>query len=103
MKVALFPHLSILIRNLSQREPHLCFVNGLYSYKHALLVKRKEQGEFAFGIEDLPYYVKKIKEEQCNLDFGVVKQYFPVTLVLSGIFKICQDLFGNCFRFLLKI
>lgn len=57
-------------------------------------LKRKEEGDFAFGTEDLPYYVKKIKEKQCDLDFGVVKQYFPVNLVLSGIFKICQDLFG---------
>ncbi|KAH6798728.1 Zincin-like metalloproteases family protein [Perilla frutescens var. frutescens] len=61
-------------------------------------MKRKEEGEFAFGIEDLPYYAKKIKEKQCDLDFGVVKQYFPVSLVLSGIFKICQDLFGLRFE-----
>ncbi|CAA0822740.1 Probable thimet oligopeptidase [Striga hermonthica] len=57
-------------------------------------VKRKEEGEYPFGIEDLPYYVKRLKEEQFDLDFGVIKQYFPVRLVLSGIFKICQDLFG---------
>lgn len=68
-----------------------------------MLVKRKEEGDFAFGTEDLPYYVKKIKEKQCDLDFGVVKQYFPVNLVLSGIFKICQDLFGNHFDILLEL
>lgn len=68
-----------------------------------MLVKRKEEGDFAFGIEDLPYYVKKIKEKQYDLDFGVVKQYFPVSLVLSGIFKICQDLFGNHFHFFIEL
>ncbi|KAK4381967.1 putative thimet oligopeptidase [Sesamum angolense] len=61
-------------------------------------MKRKEEGEIPFGIEDLPYYVKKIKEQQFDLDFGVVKQYFPINLVLSGIFKICQDLFGLRFE-----
>ncbi|KAK4429728.1 putative thimet oligopeptidase [Sesamum alatum] len=60
-------------------------------------LKRKEEGD-PFGIEDLPYYVKKIKEHQFDLDFGVVKQYFPINLVLSGIFKICQDLFGLRFE-----
>ncbi|KAM7487196.1 hypothetical protein LguiB_024680 [Lonicera macranthoides] len=63
-----------------------------------LALKRKEEGEFPFGIEDLQYYVKRVEEQQFNLDFGVVKQYFPVNLVLSGIFKICQDLFGLRFE-----
>ncbi|KAL3656049.1 hypothetical protein CASFOL_000445 [Castilleja foliolosa] len=61
-------------------------------------LKIKEEGECPFGIEDLPYYVKRIKEKQFDLDFGVVKQYFPVSLVISGIFKICQDLFGLRFE-----
>ncbi|KAL6547502.1 hypothetical protein OROMI_023223 [Orobanche minor] len=61
-------------------------------------LKRKEEGEFPFGVEDLSYYVKRIKEMQFDLDFEVVKQYFPVGLVLSGIFKICQDLFGLRFE-----
>ncbi|GAA0170696.1 metalloprotease [Lithospermum erythrorhizon] len=58
-------------------------------------LKRKEEGESLFGIEDLPYYVKRIQEQELDLDFGVLKEYFPVNLVLSGIFKICEDLFGN--------
>ncbi|KAK6139171.1 hypothetical protein DH2020_027083 [Rehmannia glutinosa] len=61
-------------------------------------LKRKEEGESPFGNEDLPYYVKRIKQKQLDLDFGVVKQYFPISLVLSGIFKICQDLFGLRFE-----
>lgn len=39
--------------------------------------------------------MKRVEEKQFDLDFGVVKQYFPVDLVLSGVFKICQDLYGN--------
>ncbi|XP_073132698.1 probable thimet oligopeptidase isoform X2 [Henckelia pumila] len=61
-------------------------------------LKRKEEGELSFGIEDLQYYVKRVKEQQFDLDFEVIKQYFPVGLVLSGIFKICQDLFGLRFE-----
>lgn len=61
-------------------------------------LKRREEGELPFGIEDLLYYVKKVEEQQFDLDFGALKQYFPVTLVLSGIFKIFQDLFGLRFE-----
>lgn len=47
------------------------------------------------------YYIKRFEEQQIDLDFGDVKQYFPVDLVLSGVFKICQDLFGNYILFIL--
>ncbi|KAL6969325.1 thimet oligopeptidase [Sarracenia purpurea var. burkii] len=61
-------------------------------------LKKKEEGDFHFGIEDLLYYVKRVEEQQLNLDFGALKQYFPVNLVMSGILKICQDLFGLRFE-----
>lgn len=61
-------------------------------------LKRKEEGEFPFGTEDLLYYVKRVEEQQFDLDFGALKQYFPVNLVLSGVFKIFQDLFGLRFE-----
>ncbi|KAJ4884179.1 putative thimet oligopeptidase [Raphanus sativus] len=57
-------------------------------------LKRKEEGDLPFGVEDLLYYIKRVEELQFDLDFGDIRQYFPVSLVLSGIFKICQDLFG---------
>ncbi|KAB5537785.1 hypothetical protein DKX38_015318 [Salix brachista] len=61
-------------------------------------LKRKEEGELPFGIEDLLYYVKRVEEAQFDLDFGALKQYFPVDVVLSGILKITQDLFGLRFQ-----
>ncbi|XP_008222033.1 PREDICTED: probable thimet oligopeptidase [Prunus mume] len=61
-------------------------------------LKRKEEGDHPFGIEDLLYYVKKAEAQQFNVDFGALKQYFPVNLVLSGVFKIVQDLFGLRFE-----
>ena len=45
--------------------------------------------------------MKRVEEHQFNLDFGALKQYFPVNLVVSGIWKICQDLFGNYIMFIL--
>ncbi|CAK7332393.1 unnamed protein product [Dovyalis caffra] len=61
-------------------------------------LKKKEEGELPFGIEDLLYYVKRVEETQFDLDFGALKQYFPVDVVLSGILKITQDLFGLRFQ-----
>ncbi|KAI4336627.1 hypothetical protein L6164_015128 [Bauhinia variegata] len=61
-------------------------------------LKKKEEGDIPFGIEDLLYYVKRVEEQSYDLDFGALKQYFPITLVLSGIFKIIQDLFGLRFE-----
>lgn len=57
--------------------------------------QKKEEGDLPFGIEDLLYYVKKVQEQEFDLDFVALKEYFPVNLVLPGIFKIVQDLFGN--------
>ncbi|XWS69169.1 hypothetical protein CRYUN_Cryun04dG0156400 [Craigia yunnanensis] len=61
-------------------------------------LKKQEEGELPFGVEDLPYYVKKVEQQEFDVDFGALKQYFPVNLVLSGIFKIFQDLFGLRFE-----
>ncbi|CAL5331631.1 unnamed protein product [Camellia sinensis] len=61
-------------------------------------LKKKEEGDFPFGIEDLLCYVKRIEGQQFNLDLGALKQYFPFNLVMSGILNICQDLFGLRFE-----
>ncbi|CAK8567216.1 unnamed protein product [Lathyrus sativus] len=61
-------------------------------------LKKKEEGELPFGIEDLLYYVKRVEEQSYDLDFGEIKQYLPISLVLSGVFKIVQDLFGLRFE-----
>ncbi|XP_020083013.1 probable thimet oligopeptidase isoform X2 [Ananas comosus] len=61
-------------------------------------LKRKEEGDSPFGMEDFLFYMRRAEEQQLDLEFGEVKQYFPVSLVLSGIFKIFQDLFGLRFE-----
>ncbi|KAL5717777.1 thimet oligopeptidase [Ranunculus cassubicifolius] len=57
-------------------------------------LKKKEEGDSPFGIEDLLYYLKRVEEQKFYVDFGDIDQYFPADLVLSGILKIFQDLFG---------
>ncbi|CAH2065963.1 unnamed protein product [Thlaspi arvense] len=71
-------------------------LTGLADREFSILkdLKRKEEGELPFGVEDLLYYIKRVEELQFDLDFGDIRQYFPISLVLPGIFKICQDLFG---------
>ncbi|XP_021292898.1 probable thimet oligopeptidase isoform X2 [Herrania umbratica] len=61
-------------------------------------LKKQEEGELPFGVEDLLYYVKKVEQQEFDMDLGALKEYFPVNLVLSGIFKIFQDLFGLRFE-----
>lgn len=62
-----------------------------------MVYQKKEEGDIPFGIEDLIYYAKRVERQKFDLDFGALKQYFPVNLVLSGVFKIFQDLFGNIY------
>ncbi|XP_066307666.1 probable thimet oligopeptidase isoform X3 [Miscanthus floridulus] len=57
-------------------------------------LKIKEEGNAQFGMEDLLYYIKRAEEFKVDLDIGEIKQYFPVSLVISGMLKMFQDLFA---------
>ncbi|KAF8664901.1 hypothetical protein HU200_054218 [Digitaria exilis] len=57
-------------------------------------LKMKEEGDAQLGMEDLLYYMKRAEEFKIHLDIGEIKQYFPVSLVLSGMLKMFQDLFA---------
>jgi thimet oligopeptidase len=54
----------------------------------------KEEGDAQFGTEDLLYYMKRAEQHKVDLDIGEIKRYFPVKLVISGMLKMFQDLFG---------
>ncbi|OEL25354.1 putative thimet oligopeptidase [Dichanthelium oligosanthes] len=60
-------------------------------------LKMKEEGNTQFGMEDLLYYIKRAEEFKVDLDIGEIKQYFPVSLVISGMLKMFQDLFVRVF------
>eukprot|EP01018_Ginkgo_biloba_P002672 Gb_29439 [translate_table: standard] len=61
-------------------------------------LKREEEGEIAFRMEDLQYYMCKAEELELDMDNEIVMQYFPVNIVTPGIFRIYQDLFGLKFE-----
>lgn len=60
-------------------------------------LKREEEGEAVFGMEDLQYYMRKAEELELEVDFETVKQYFPVDAVTSGILRIYEQLL--CLKF----
>ena len=43
---------------------------------------------------DISYYVKKISESIANVNMDELKQYFPQTKVINGLFEIYQSLFN---------
>lgn len=59
-------------------------------------MQQKEEGDSPFGIEDTLYYMKRAEEQYLDADFDVINQMFPVNLVVNGIFRTLQDLFGKC-------
>lgn len=55
-------------------------------------LKREEEGEALFGMEDLQYYMRKAEDLELEIDFETVKHYFPVDAVTSGVLKIYEQL-----------
>ncbi|BBM89045.1 oligopeptidase A [Spirochaetota bacterium] len=43
---------------------------------------------------DMPYYIKKYKEQHYALSEEEIKKYFPVETVLTGLFEVIRRLFG---------
>lgn len=55
-------------------------------------LKGKDAGELK-GWE-AAYYANELKKQKLNLDFGKVREYFPVETVLKGMFGIFGELLG---------
>ena len=47
-----------------------------------------------FAPWDTSYWVRKMKEEQLNIDNEVLRQYFPLPQVLGGLFALLHKMFG---------
>lgn len=43
---------------------------------------------------DMPYLAEKIRQQKFNLTSDELRPFFPLPVVLDGLFKICQRLFG---------
>lgn len=69
-----------------------------------LAIKKKEHEakgypyESEFYLWDYRYYDRKYIEESLDLDDMLVKEYFPVSVVVPTILKIYQDLLGVQFE-----
>lgn len=47
---------------------------------------------------DIPYYSEKMLQENFELSEEVIRQYFPVTKVLQGLFDVASKLFNITFK-----
>ncbi len=79
------------------------FLQDIAIHAKPIAVKEiAELNEFAkttYGREkldpwDYSYFSEKLKQEKFSLDSEVVKQYLPAEKVISGMFDVCQRLFG---------
>ncbi|KAJ3678377.1 hypothetical protein LUZ60_002180 [Juncus effusus] len=61
-------------------------------------LKRRAEGNSPFEMQDLLYYMKRVEGYEIDFDLGDAKEYFPVDIVLSGIMKTLQNLFGLRFE-----
>jgi Zn-dependent oligopeptidase len=67
-------------------------------------MKKKEHGERGipfdgeFYLWDLQYYHRKYVKETLSLDDTLVKQYFPVSVVVQAILSIYQNFLGVRFE-----
>lgn len=68
-----------------------------------LAMKEKECKELALPFDeefyhwDARYYERKYVEESLDLDQNLVKEYFPVSVVVPAILQIYQSLLGVTF------
>jgi Zn-dependent oligopeptidase len=77
---------------------------GIKEREILLAIKKKEHEEKgfpfdgAFYIWDYRYYDRKYIEETLDLDDMLVKEYFPVSVVVPTILSIYQNLLGVRFQ-----
>ena len=51
-------------------------------------------GPADFAVWDIPYWARKIKEAQLDIDPEALRQYFPLPRVLDGLFSLLGKMFG---------
>lgn len=61
-------------------------------------LKREEEGESVFGMEDLHYYMRKAEELEFGINYDELRKYFPVDSVTLWILRIYQELLGLKFE-----
>ncbi|XP_057863312.2 probable thimet oligopeptidase isoform X2 [Cryptomeria japonica] len=57
-------------------------------------LKRQEEGESPFGMEDLQYYMHQAEEREFGINYKELRHYFPVESVTQWLLRTYQDLLG---------
>jgi peptidyl-dipeptidase Dcp len=82
-------------------------LNNLYQASHPVALKEKAAVEnlahsLGFNKElwpwDWPYYAEKLKVSKYNLDDEMLKPYFELNQVISGVFGLATELYGLTFK-----
>lgn len=55
---------------------------------------KQEHGVEQLNAWDIGYYAEKLREQKYSISQEVLRPYFPITKVLSGLFHTAQTLFG---------
>jgi oligopeptidase A len=58
------------------------------------LAELSEFAGFSLAPWDAPYYLEKLKQEKYSISNEVLRQYFPVETVLTGLFEFAERLYG---------
>ncbi|TDL22641.1 Metalloprotease [Rickenella mellea] len=77
---------------------------GIKNLETLLALKKEEHGKKGMPFDgefyawDYSYYDRKFVETELKLDDSLVKEYFPVTVVVPAILRIYRDLLGVRFQ-----
>ncbi|KAF8508190.1 metallopeptidase MepB [Hysterangium stoloniferum] len=77
---------------------------GIKDKKALLALKKEEHKERGYHYDeqlyawDYQYYIRKFTEKTLSLDDSLIREYFPVAVVVRSILNIYQDLLGVKFQ-----
>jgi peptidyl-dipeptidase Dcp len=82
-------------------------LNRVWEASLPVAVKEREQmqriiddegGDFRLASYDWWYYAEKLRKQKYDIDENVLKEYFELNRVVSGVFYVCNQLYGLTFE-----
>lgn len=98
-----YAHYSLATKMADSPEEVLGFLQDLAKRSKPLAEKdmkelrafaKAEQGCDELQPWDMPYYSEKLREQRFDISDEAVRPYFPITKVMSGLFKVLHTLYG---------